>query len=307
MGHYVVPWNAGWSSPVARQAHNLKVVGSNPTPATNSSIIEKYTRPFPLLSAFDLQCEAVACAIIISVKPYELISFHNPKALAQTAATAWLEEVEKAGRAGKSYCAALSGGRITQEFFRAVVEMAGHRSTRFDGVHFFWTDERCVPPTDSQSNYRLAREGLFEPLNIPAHQIHRVRGEDSPAAAAQAAAAELCRLAAPADQSSPVMDMIFLGLGEDGHVASLFPGEPESLAASPAVYRAIANSPKPPPNRVTLGYSTIAAARKVWMLVSGAGKEAPLRASLSPDGTTPFARVLQTRSDTRIFTDVLAW
>ena len=102
------------------------------------------------------------------------------------------------------------------------------------------------------------------------------------------------------------MDLVFLGLGEDGHVASLFPGEPEGLAASTAIYRAAANSPKPPPNRVTLGYSTIAAARKVWMFASGSGKEAPLRASLSPDGTTPFARVLKARQDTRIFTDVLA-
>ncbi len=241
------------------------------------------------------------------MKPYELISFQNSKALAETAATAWLEEVEKAGRAGQPYCVALSGGRITQDFFSSVVRMVGPRSTCFDAVHFFWVDERCVPPTDPQSNYRLARELLFDPLNIAPHQIHRVRGEDSPTAAASAATADLCGLAAQDDQGQPVVDMIFLGLGEDGHVASLFPGEIKDLTASPAVYRSVANSPKPPPNRITLGYSTIAAARKVWMLASGNGKEAPLRNSLSPDGTTPFARVLQTRSDTRIFTDVLAW
>ena len=241
------------------------------------------------------------------MNPYELMAFQNSTALAQTAATAWLEEVEKAGRTGKPYCVALSGGRIAQDFFTAVAEMAGHRSARFEGVHFFWTDERCVPPTDSESNYRVARELLFEPLTIPGRQIHRVCGEDSPAASAETVTADLCRLAAKDAQGRPVMDMIFLGLGEDGHVASLFPGEPEALAASPAIYRAISNSPKPPPNRVTLGYAAIASARKVWMLASGKGKEAPLRASLSPGGTTPFARVLQARRDTRIFTDVLAW
>lgn len=238
------------------------------------------------------------------MKPYELIPFQNPTALAGTAALAWLEEVEKAGRLGKPCCVALSGGRIAREFFLAIVELAGQRSTRFDRVHFFWTDERCVPPSDPQSNYRLARESLFEPLKISAAQIHRIRGEDSPADAAKSATADLLRLAPTNRSGLPVMDMIFLGLGEDGHTASLFPGEPKSLAA-PAIYRAIANSPKPPPQRITLDYSTIAAADKVWMLASGADKEVSLRDSLSPEGITPFGRILHTRGDTRIFTDVI--
>jgi 6-phosphogluconolactonase len=76
--------------------------------------------------------------------------------------------------------------------------------------------------------------------------------------------------------------------------------------ADKAVYRAIHNSPKPPPDRVTLGYQAIAAARKVWALASGAGKEKALRGSLKPDGQTPLARVLQLRSQTTIFTDITA-
>ena len=73
---------------------------------------------------------------------------------------------------------------------------------------------------------------------------------------------------------------------------------------NPAVYRAVHDSPKPPPDRVTLGYGAIAAARQVWMLASGAGKEAALRESLRPGGRTPFARVLKQRRGTRIFTDI---
>ncbi len=241
------------------------------------------------------------------MKPYELIAFPNSQMLARTAALAWIEEVETAVRAKKHYCVALSGGRIAQDFFSAAVEAARRRATCFDGVHFFWADERCVPPTDAQSNYHLARERLLEPLNIPAHQIHRVRGEDAPAVAADGAVADFCRVAPTNTHGQPVMDIILLGLGEDGHVASLFPGEPAAVADSPAVYRTVFNSPKPPPLRVTLGYGAIAAARKVWMLASGAGKEVPLRASLASDGSTPFARVLQARRDTRIFTDVLVW
>ena len=93
-------------------------------------------------------------------------------------------------------------------------------------------------------------------------------------------------------------------MGEDGHVASLFPREASELRESRAVYRSVIG-PKPPPNRVTLGYAAIVAARKVWMLASGAGKEIALRESLSATGTTPFGRVIQLRSRTNIFTDIV--
>ena len=238
------------------------------------------------------------------MKPFELMSFKNPRALAETAAVAWLEEVQQSERAGKPHCVALSGGRITQEFFSAVVEIAGPRAASFRGVHFFWADERCVPPSDPQSNYRLACERLFKPLNISEDHIHRVRGEGSPATAAISAAEELRRWAFLNGNGQPQLDMVFLGLGEDGHVASLFPGEPASNPPNQPTYRAVANSPKPPPHRVTLDYPAIAAARKVWMLASGSGKELALNESLSAAGTTPFARVLHSRSDTRIFTDI---
>ena len=92
-------------------------------------------------------------------------------------------------------------------------------------------------------------------------------------------------------------------MGEDGHVASLFPGEPNVLISDKAIYRAVKNSPKPPLNRVTLGYAAIAAARQVWVLVSGAGKEAALRESLDVNGCTPLARVTKFRTQTRIFSD----
>jgi len=238
------------------------------------------------------------------MKPFELLSFRNPQALAQTAAVAWLEEVAKSTRAGKPYSVALSGGRIALDYFSAVVEASAHRRASFCNVHFFWADERCVPPSDPESNYRLARERLLDPLNIPEGQIHRVLGEASPEVAADSAAKELCSLALRDHNSLPVLDMVFLGLGEDGHVASLFPTEHANLPPKQCIYRAVTNSPKPPPERVTLDYPTITAARKVWMLASGTGKESALRASLSPSGTTPFAHVLHCRSDTRIFSDI---
>jgi len=234
----------------------------------------------------------------------ELIRFASPEALAKAAAEAWLDEIESANRSGERHSVALSGGRITQKFFASVLEQAKCRKTSFAPVHFFWADERCVPPADAESNFKIANDLLFDPLEIPKAQIYRLRGEEVPETAAKLAEAEIRRVL-PADAAGqPVLDLVFLGLGEDGHVASLFPGESESWVADKAVYRGIHGSPKPPPNRITIGYQTIAAARQVWMLASGSGKDTALRDSLASDGKTSFARVLRLRSETRILTDI---
>ena len=186
---------------------------------------------------------------------FELISFATADELARTVAGKWLDEIESANRAGKRHCVALSGGRIAQKFFASVVEQAKARAVSFETVHFFWADERCVPPDDTESNFRLANELLFAPLKISESQIHRIRGELPPETAAAQAAAELRRFASSNANGQPVLDLIFLGMGEDGHVASLFPDEMEIAGSDKAVYRAVNNSPKPPPNRITIGYS----------------------------------------------------
>jgi 6-phosphogluconolactonase len=238
-----------------------------------------------------------------------VLRFSGADELARAVAGAWLELVAAAQRVGRPHCVALSGGRITQKFFAEVVRLVRERRVAAgpnfrDGgmpslpnVHFFWADERCVPPTDAESNFKLADELLFQPLGIARERIHRICGELAPAAAAELAAEDLRAVA-------PQLDLIVLGMGEDGHVASLFPDEPEGAWANPAVFRAIMNSPKPPPNRVTLGYGALAAAREVWVLASGAGKDEALRESLSPTGRTPLARVLQGRGGAKVFTDI---
>ena len=240
----------------------------------------------------------------------ELLSFANADELASRAASTWLDEIESANRAGKTHCVALSGGRITQKFFAATVEQAGLRKIGDGGapslpanVHFFWADERCVPPNDPESNFRMANELLFAPLKIPPSQIHRIRGEDSPRAAVKAAEAEL-RLVAGRNADAPRLDLIFLGMGEDGHVASLFPDAPPEILNCASPFLAIENSPKLPPRRISLSYAAIAAATQVWALVSGSGKETALRESLRPGGRTPLARVVQSRSQTKIFCDI---
>ena len=224
--------------------------------------------------------------------------FADKVALAEHAATQWLERLAKRD-AGQPFIVALSGGRIPKLLYEAVVELA--QPSAFDNVHFFWGDERVVPPTDDESNFKLADEGLFRPLQIPPGQLHRVQTERSEAEAVQTATDELQQFAVGQALGQPVIDLVFLGMGEDAHVASLFPGDTEALE-SMAVYRAV-TGPKPPPRRITLGFPALAAAQEVWVLISGQGKAEALRASLLETGTTPLAKVLQSRTHTEIFTD----
>src|SRR5262245_32880122 len=129
-----------------------------------------------------------------SPKNFELHSFAAADELARAAVAAWLGEIEAANRAGKLHCVALSGGRITVKLCSSTVEQAKAREVSFKDVHFFWADERCVPPTDDESNFRVAQELLFIPLKISADRIHRLRGEDDPAAAARLGEAEIRRV-----------------------------------------------------------------------------------------------------------------
>jgi 6-phosphogluconolactonase len=238
---------------------------------------------------------------------FQLHNLPDDATLARQAASRWLGELRTHTKdlpVGRAYCVALSGGRIARNFFSEIATQGAKERGLFDSVHFFWADERCVPPTDPESNYAIARELLFEPLKIPEAQIHRLRGEENEALALRDALENITKWGAPQKGGGgPIFDMIFLGLGENGHVASLFPEESEATMADPAFYRAVTTT-KPPPRRLTLGYGPIIKALQVWVLVAGAGKEAALKESLSPSGKTPLARVLTQRRETEIFSDV---
>lgn len=234
---------------------------------------------------------------------YELVHFANAQDLARTAANEWLKEVNRAATKPGSYSVALSGGRIARFFCAAVSEQASANRTNLQHVQFFWSDERCVPPNDSESNFGLARDSLLSPLKIPDNQIHRIRGEEVPDRAAQLAEQELREHAGKDREGQPVLDLVFLGLGEDGHVASLFPGEAHEAVKNRAVFRPVIAT-KPPPQRITIGYPALAVAEKVWVLASGTGKERALADSLAPGGRTSLGRVLTLRPQTKIFTDI---
>lgn len=231
-------------------------------------------------------------------------SFPNDDALAAAAAAAWLDAGAAATAAGRDFSVAVSGGRVMRKLFALTAKLAAERGVDFSRMHFFWADERCVPPDDAESNFRVAYQALLQPARVPNANIHRVRGEADPTTAAQAATKQLREFCGASGATLPTLDLVMLGMGEDGHVASLFPGDATREADLTSVFLPVLDSPKPPSNRVTLGHGPLAAARAVWVLASGEGKQAALQQSLAAAGTTPLARVIQRRAGTTIFTDL---
>lgn len=230
--------------------------------------------------------------------------FPDDNALAAAVADGWCAQLAAAKQAGRLHVVALSGGRISLRVFAALADLAAHGGLDLASARFFWADERCVPPDHPDSNFLTAKTLLLDPAGVPPDHIHRIRGEDEPNKAAARASAAL-RDATGADPGNmPVADLILLGMGEDGHVASLFPGHDAILADESPVFLPVENSPKPPPRRITLGPGPIIAAREVWVIVAGSGKEAALRESLDPGGETPLASILRRRAHTRVLSTV---
>ena len=231
---------------------------------------------------------------------YELKHFADAADLVRGAAEDLVDLIRTSPK--KPFSVALSGGRIAPLLFSNFATRVRTEGLDLGSVHFFWSDERCVPPSSPESNFRAAWEQLLGPLQVPERQIHRIRGELPPGAAAEQAAADLRAVCAAEASDTPSLQLVLLGMGEDGHVASLFPGESDTLVKDPLIYRAVTAS-KAPPLRVTLGYPAIAAACEVRVLVSGAGKGAALSRSLE-QGDTPLGRVLSLRQNTRIYSDL---
>lgn len=166
---------------------------------------------------------------------------------------------------------ALSGGTTPGLLFDHLVRSG----FRWDRVHFFWVDERAVPPTDPQSNYRLAEERLLVPARVPHNHVHRIDGELHPDRAARRYAEEIQEFFRLEPGQMPHFDVVHRGMGPDGHTASLFPGSPmlddrEGIAA--AVFAEHLNQ-----WRVTLLPGVLLAARHTVFLVTGADKAEAVR------------------------------
>lgn len=231
-----------------------------------------------------------------------LLNFPNPERLAQAVAEHWVNLMSELAGAAR-FCVALSGGRITRRYFDEIARESKRLALPTGPLHFFWADERCVPPDHEESNYRLAQEHFLRPLNIPPDQVHRIRGEVEPKAAAAAAEQELLQAVTEQAGGPPELDLVLLGMGEDGHIASLFPNAPADELESGRLFYPVQAS-KPPPSRITMSYELLAAAKRVWVIISGQGKEVSLEASLQLPRKTPLGKLLSLRQASLLFSDL---
>lgn len=176
----------------------------------------------------------------------------------------------------------LTGGGVGTRVLGALAERGA--TIDWSRVHIWWGDERFLGAGDPERNETGAREALLDVVPIPADHVHAMPADTGQGVEA-AAMAYADELAAHSDDGyAPDFDVLLLGMGPEGHVASLFPGMPEIHAAQSAV--PIENSPKPPPTRISLSLAAIRSAREVWVVAAGAGKADAAAAALS-DATSP--------------------
>ena len=200
----------------------------------------RYTYP-------DAQKAAEACARNILIRLEEALSGHKYATLA------------------------ISGGNSPKPIFKAMIE------ANFDWsqVHVFWVDERCVPPTDEQSNFRMAEEHLIHPAHIPHRNVHRIQGELRPDEAAEHYCRDIRSFFRLAEGELPHFDVVHRGIGTDGHTASLFPGE--ALIEDRAGIAAAVYVEKMAQNRVTLLPGVLLAAKHSVVFATGAEKAETIR------------------------------
>jgi 6-phosphogluconolactonase len=195
--------------------------------------------------------------------------------LADTVAVALVARLAAAQTVHGTASVVLTGGGIGTAVLERVAALAAEpvrETVDWTAVDVWWGDERFVPADDDERNEKAARRALLDVVGVPAGRVHAMPASDGEFAEPEDAAAwYAARLAAAADGNAlPRFDVLLLGMGPEGHVASIFPESPAARDDRPVV--AVRDCPKPPPTRISLGFTAINAAEEVWLLVSGAAK-----------------------------------
>lgn len=211
----------------------------------------------------------------------------EPKVLAQAAAARLIIKLTDA-QAGRGQAAVvLTGGRIASEIYAAVRNSPARDAVDWSHVDFWWGDERFVRHGDPERNETQARAVLLDALPVDPARVHPMPASDGPdgddpEAAAARYAEELATAARPGTAALPHFDVLLLGVGEDGHVASVFPEHPAAYETRPV--SAVRGSPKPPPVRITLTLPTINTAEEVWLIAAGPEKAGAVGIALAGAG-----------------------
>lgn len=199
--------------------------------------------------------------------------FPTPEKLAEEFAAELVFMIKSAEKAKSTFTIALSGGNTPKLLFSILAEKYSE-SVNWSFVHFFWADERCVPPGDTESNYGVAARLFFSRIQIPLKNIHRIKGEEEPEKEAIRYQKEILRHT-KINRKFPVFDLIILGMGEDGHTASIFPGNPGLLESSKIC--ATSAHPLTGQVRITLTGKVINNAESIVFLVTGKNKAGVVR------------------------------
>jgi len=207
--------------------------------------------------------------------------------LAANVAEALIERIVAAQRARGVAHVVLTGGGIGTETLAAVPTAPGCDGVDWGAVEVWWGDERFVASSDPERNVNGAREAFLDRLPLDPARVHPMPSSEEFVTVDEAASAYAAALSESAGAMGPVpaFDVLLLGVGPEGHVASLFPGLPGVHEAAPV--GAVVDSPKPPPTRISLTFPSIRAAREVWLIASGEAKAAAVAAAAAP-GTSPF-------------------
>ena len=203
--------------------------------------------------------------------------------LAERVAAAVVTALAAAQAEGRVPCVALTGGTIAARIHRAVAASPDAGLVDWSRVDVWFGDERYVPADDEERNALQARESLLDRLPFDRARVHEVPASDAGHRDVAAAAAAYGR--ALREHGSGEFDVVMLGVGPDGHVASLFPGFPQ-LDVDDEIAVPVTGSPKPPPERVSLTFPALNRAREVWFLVSGQGKAAAVARALATGDDT---------------------
>ena len=203
--------------------------------------------------------------------------FKDEENLSRAAADLFTEQASRSILERDRFPVALNGGNTPMRLFQLLGTDYRDR-VDWGKVHIFWGDERCIPPDDAGSSYGQARDALLSRVPIPASSVHRVRGELGPAEAANEYSLVLKSFASPL-LDWPRFDLVYLGMGEDGHTASLFPGSPVDVQEP--VIPVTAHYQDRPANRVTLTPTVFNSARMVVFMVTGEKKAITLSKVLS--------------------------
>jgi 6-phosphogluconolactonase len=214
----------------------------------------------------------------MSVSPLTRI-FPDKYIMASAMAADFVSYLVQMGQLEVNVYVALSGGSTPTLLFRATREL--QPVLNWDHVHFFWVDERCVPPDHPESNFGEAYREFLLPLGIPESSYHRIRGENDPEAEARRYAEEIMDIVSP-EMDFPEFNRVLLGMGADGHTASIFPGQmhlwnSESLCT-------VGVHPQSGQKRVTFTGHLINAAKRVDFMVSGKQKNNAVKSVLESSG-----------------------